>query len=69
MVATEALRKTPPEKPLLRLIGALVKNSHIICLALILVGWLGLLALPALDRPVGFSEKGLQAGVASPTLG
>lgn len=60
----------PPrkQKPLLRLLDLLASRAHALSVVLLLAGTLGLLALPLLERPITFDEKGLLAGSAFPTL-
>ncbi|KXZ44638.1 hypothetical protein GPECTOR_64g132 [Gonium pectorale] len=56
-------------KPLLqRLMALVVSKAHSVSLALIILAALGLLALPLLERPIRFEEKGLLAGVAHATI-
>ncbi|KAG2436661.1 hypothetical protein HXX76_006189 [Chlamydomonas incerta] len=57
------------EKPLLRLLALVAARAHALGLLLLLAALCGLLALPLLDRSVGFDEKGLLAGLAAPTIG
>ncbi len=53
---------------MLRLLDALSDNAQLISVLLLAGGLFGLLALPLLERAIGFDEKGLLAGGAFPTL-
>ena len=63
-----AARPGPKKKPLMRLLDALSDKAQSISVFLLAGGLLGLLALPLLERAIGFDEKGLLAGGAFPTL-
>ncbi|GFR40400.1 hypothetical protein Agub_g956, partial [Astrephomene gubernaculifera] len=56
------------EKPIPRLIAKVVCNAHAISFTLIIAAVLGVFALPLLDRPIRFEEKGLLPGFAHATI-
>ena len=54
----------PNKAPLSRLLEGTVTHARLISLLLLLLGYLGLLALPLLDRQVKFDEKSLMRSIS-----
>lgn len=56
------------KKPILRLLDGLVRHADSLSCLLLLMGLLGLLALPLVERTVKFDEKSLMVGNAYPRI-
>lgn len=56
------------KKPLIKLLDLIVAHANALSIIFMLVGLLGLLALPAFERRIKFDEKALMAGGAHSTL-
>lgn len=54
----------PKQKPLVVLLDKIVQHAGILSAVLAIVGLLGPLAMPLLERPIHFEEKSLLPGSA-----